>query len=62
MHRVADYRQNAQACRDLAGRMPEAQRAQLLDMAEQWERIATEREDAIRTAKSLPMESRRYGE
>ena len=60
MRRVRDYRQNACECRELAAKMPDAQRQQLLDMAAQWERIADEREDAILRAKTLPLEPRPY--
>jgi hypothetical protein len=47
MDRVAEYLENAQACRALAGKMPAAQRRQLLDLAAQWERIARDREAAL---------------
>src|ERR1700741_5238303 len=54
MERVADYRENARACRDLAVKMPPAQREQLMEMARQWERIAEEREMALRTGGAVP--------
>jgi hypothetical protein len=54
MRRVADYRENAEACRELAKQMPLAHREQLLDMALQWERIAAERETAL-NAPDFPM-------
>ena len=44
MRLVADFLENAKACRELARRMPLDQREQLLRMAEQWEQIATERQ------------------
>jgi hypothetical protein len=53
--RVAEYRNNAEACRELAAMMPEAQRHQLLDMAALWELIANEREDALKAADALPL-------
>jgi hypothetical protein len=62
MRRVADYRENAKACRELAGRMPPEHHAQLMEMADAWEKIANEREDAIRQAEALPLEPRPYRE
>ena len=47
MRRVEDYRENANACRELAGKMPREHRQQLLDMAAQWERLADEREQSL---------------
>jgi hypothetical protein len=44
MRRVDDYRQNAQACRDLAREMPPAVRDHLLEMAKEWDRFAEDRE------------------
>ena len=44
MKRLDDYRRNAKDCRELARRMPPDQRKQLLEMAEQWEQLAAERE------------------
>lgn len=44
MRKASEYRRHAQECRDLAARMDsEEQRAQLLDMAEQWDELAGER-------------------
>jgi hypothetical protein len=44
MKKASEYRQHAQECRDLAAHMPsEADRAQLLTIAEQWERLANDR-------------------
>lgn len=54
MERVSDYRENARACRELAGKMPAAQREQLMDMARQWEHIADERETALQTGDPVP--------
>lgn len=48
MKRVTTYRENAEACRDLAKHMPDSQRKQLLAMAQLWEQIAEEREAALR--------------
>jgi hypothetical protein len=53
MERVATYRENANACRELARHMPEPQRKQLLGMALLWEQIANEREDAVTLAEPL---------
>ena len=53
MERVATYRENADACRELARHMPEAQRQQLLRMALLWEQIADEREDAVTMGEPL---------
>lgn len=47
MRLVEDYRRNAKDCRDLAMRMPPEQRQQLIDMAEQWDRMAEDREVAV---------------
>ena len=44
MRRVDDYRQNAQACRDLAAKMPGAVADHLHEMAREWDRIAEQRE------------------
>lgn len=54
MERVADYRENARACRELAKKMPAVQREQLMDMARQWEHIAEEREIALTTGGPVP--------
>jgi hypothetical protein len=54
MERVSDYRNNAEACRSLAGKMPAPQREQLMDMARQWDRIAEERELALRSGAAVP--------
>ena len=54
MERVSDYRENARACRELAAKMPAAQREQLMDMARQWERIADEREMVLTTGGPPP--------
>lgn len=44
MHRVDDYRKNADDCRDLAAKVPETVRAQLLEFARHWDELAAERE------------------
>lgn len=54
MERVSDYRANATACRELAAKMPTALRDQLMDMARQWERIADEREAALKSGAPVP--------
>jgi hypothetical protein len=48
MRRVAEYQENAKACRDLARKMPLQQREQLLMIAEEWERLAAERELGVK--------------
>lgn len=47
MRRVADYRGNARACRELARRMPPSQREQLKTIAAEWDRLAEEQESAV---------------
>ncbi|HSV03591.1 MAG TPA: hypothetical protein VLI41_10340 [Phenylobacterium sp.] len=44
MKRLDDYRRNAEDCRELARRMPPDQQRQLLEMAEQWDRLRVQRE------------------
>lgn len=44
MHRVSDYRKNAEDCRELAAKMPDGVRAQLMDFARHWDELADERE------------------
>lgn len=45
MKKAADYRRHAQECRALAKKVEtEAQRVSLLQMAETWDSLATERE------------------
>ena len=44
MKKASEYRQHAQACRQLAARMQHPdEREQLLRMAEQWEQLAKDR-------------------
>jgi hypothetical protein len=44
MRKASEYRQHAEECRSLAASMPsDAHRDQLLEMAEQWEKLAEER-------------------
>lgn len=48
MKKASEYRQHAQECRDLAATMEsEAQREQLLVMAEHWDKLARERLELI---------------
>jgi hypothetical protein len=44
MRRIDDYRENAQACRNLAAVMSGKVREHLLAMANEWARAAQERE------------------
>lgn len=49
MPKVAEFRRWAQACRELAAQMSKNyERRSLLDMARQWERVADERERALK--------------
>lgn len=44
MKKASDYRQHARECRELASQMESAeQRAQMLEMAEHWEKLASDR-------------------
>ena len=46
MKKASEYRQHAEECRALARNMTDdAQRDQLVRMAETWDRLAAERED-----------------
>ena len=48
MHPAADYRQYAQECRTAAESLKPGQgREQLLEVAAQWERLASEREQRL---------------
>jgi hypothetical protein len=43
MQKAAEYRKRAEECRAIAGQLrPGQQRTQLLDMAQQWERMASQ--------------------
>jgi hypothetical protein len=48
MKKASEYREHAQQCRELAKRMPGAQRDQLLEMAVTWEKLAAERSELVR--------------
>jgi hypothetical protein len=44
MNKASEYRQHAKECRELAAQMESAvQRDQLLEMAEHWEKLASDR-------------------
>jgi hypothetical protein len=44
MKKASEYRQHARECRDLAAKMDSLdQRSQLVQMAEHWEKLATDR-------------------
>jgi hypothetical protein len=44
MRKASEYRQHAQECRDLAAKMDrDANREQLLSMAEHWDKLADDR-------------------
>ncbi len=44
--RIDDYRQNARACRELAGKMTGGVRDHLLSMAREWDALADDQERA----------------
>lgn len=44
MHRVQDYRRNAQGCRDMAAHVPGEEGAKLLALGRLWDELADERE------------------
>lgn len=57
MRKASEYRDNARACRALARRMgTEEQRRPLLEMAEQWEQLASDRAHLIRLHPELAIE------
>jgi hypothetical protein len=44
MKKASEYRRHAQECRELAAQMPsDAGRAQLLEMADHWDKLAADR-------------------
>jgi len=47
MRKASEYRQHAIECRHLASGMDGEQRAQLLEMALTWDRLAEERSDLV---------------
>ena len=48
MKKASEYRQHARECRDLAAQMGSSeQRQQLMQMAEDWDRMAIDRVDLI---------------
>jgi hypothetical protein len=48
MKKASEYRQHARECRQLAAKMEsDLQRAQLLQMAEHWDKLAADRLDLI---------------
>ncbi|WP_165842755.1 hypothetical protein [Phenylobacterium deserti] len=48
MKKASEYRKHAEECRHLAASMEGEQRAQLLEMAVTWERLAEERSELLR--------------
>lgn len=48
MKKASEYRQHAEECRRLGKSMDGAQRAQLLEMAITWDRLAAERSELVR--------------
>ncbi len=58
MRKISEYRQHAQECRALAAIMPSGeQRDQLLGMADTWDRLAREREDALGPSGAPPAQA-----
>ena len=58
MRQAAEYRQHAEQCRRLAmTSRKEAERVQLMQMAEAWERMATDRERQIERDSASPPET-----
>jgi len=47
MKKASEYRQHAQECRTLAGRVEGQHREQLLEMAATWQRLAEERSELV---------------
>ena len=45
--KASEYRKHAEECRHLAASMEGEQRAQLLEMAETWDRLADERNELL---------------
>lgn len=57
MKKASEYRQHARECRELAATMEsDAQREQLLEMADHWEKLAADRADLIRRHPDLAHE------
>jgi hypothetical protein len=48
LKKASEYRQHAIECRHLAAGVQGLQRDQLVEMAETWDRLATERSDLVR--------------
>lgn len=47
MKKASEYRQHAQECRTLAGRVEGQHRDQLLEMAATWQKLAEERSELV---------------
>ena len=63
MRKVIEYRHNAQECRKLAGKAQnEEQRSQLLRMGDNWEKLATEREQFVKSYPELALVMHREDE
>ena len=56
MKRASDYRQHAQECRLLASNMDGEHKAQLVEMAATWDRLADERDELLRRHPELAHE------
>lgn len=55
MQKFVEYRRHAAECRALAQKMPsQDQRKQLIDMAENWDRLALERERSLKLTEMSP--------
>ena len=59
MKKASEYRQHADECRTLAGRMDVGEhRDQLLEMAATWDRLANERADMVKRHPEVSAERR----
>ncbi len=60
MKKASEYRTHAAECRQLAAKMASGdQRDQLLEMAANWEKMATERSDLVRRHPELALAGER---
>ena len=60
MKKASEYREHAQECRDLAAQMAsDDQRAQMLHMAEHWDKLADDRIALIRKHPELAPDAER---
>jgi hypothetical protein len=62
MKKASEYLAHAEECRQLAAGMDAAQRAQLLEMAATWDKLAAERADLVRRHPELALDGERSEE